>query len=44
MKDIKMALKLGIGFGIVLILGLIIAMSGWNGVTGLVSRDLLKAI
>ena len=38
MKDLKLGIKLGLGFGLVLLLTVFVAFSGYNGVTGLTSR------
>ncbi|MEO5345657.1 MAG: methyl-accepting chemotaxis protein [Magnetococcus sp. YQC-9] len=38
MKDFKLGVKLGAGFGLVLLLTLFVAVSGYNGVTGLADR------
>ncbi|MBF0137707.1 MAG: methyl-accepting chemotaxis protein [Magnetococcus sp. DMHC-1] len=38
MKDLKLALKLGLGFGIVLLLTVLVGFSGWNGITGVADR------
>ncbi|MBF0628038.1 MAG: HAMP domain-containing protein [Magnetococcales bacterium] len=38
MKDLKFGFKLGIGFGVVLVLTLFVSLTGYNGVTGLSDR------
>ncbi|MEO5339175.1 MAG: methyl-accepting chemotaxis protein [Magnetococcus sp. MYC-9] len=38
MKDLKLGIKLGMGFGLVLLLTVFVALSGYNGVGGLASR------
>ncbi|MEO5363744.1 MAG: methyl-accepting chemotaxis protein [Magnetococcus sp. DMHC-8] len=38
MKDLKLGIKLGLGFGLVLLLTAVVALTGYNGVTGLASR------
>ncbi|MBF0426969.1 MAG: methyl-accepting chemotaxis protein, partial [Magnetococcales bacterium] len=40
MKDMKLALKLGMGFGIVLILTVVVGLAGWNGISGVTDRTL----
>ncbi|MBF0627659.1 MAG: HAMP domain-containing protein [Magnetococcales bacterium] len=38
MKDLKLGIKLGLGFGLVLLLTVFVALSGYNGLTGLADR------
>ncbi|MBF0189935.1 MAG: HAMP domain-containing protein [Magnetococcales bacterium] len=38
MKDLKLGLKLGLGFGLVLLLTTLVAFSGYNGLSGLADR------
>ncbi|MBF0428291.1 MAG: methyl-accepting chemotaxis protein, partial [Magnetococcales bacterium] len=38
MKDLKLGLKLGLGFGLVLLLTAFVAITGYNGLTGLADR------
>ena len=38
MKDLKLGVKLGLGFGIVLLLAMVVAISGWQGLSGVVDR------
>ncbi|MEO5331090.1 MAG: methyl-accepting chemotaxis protein [Magnetococcus sp. YQC-5] len=38
MKDLKLGIKLGLGFGLVLLLTIFVALTGYNGVTGLADR------
>ncbi|MEO5349034.1 MAG: methyl-accepting chemotaxis protein [Magnetococcus sp. YQC-3] len=38
MKDLKLGIKLGMGFGLVLLLTVFVAMTGYNGLTGLADR------
>lgn len=38
MKDLKLGIKLGLGFGLVLLLTLFVAFSGYNGLVGLADR------
>ncbi|MBF0156903.1 MAG: methyl-accepting chemotaxis protein [Magnetococcales bacterium] len=39
MGNLKIGLKLGIGFAAVLLLTVIVALVGWNGISGLASRN-----
>uniref|UniRef100_UPI00102B71DC hypothetical protein n=1 Tax=Candidatus Magnetaquicoccus inordinatus TaxID=2496818 RepID=UPI00102B71DC len=38
MKDLKLGVKLGLGFGLVLILTFMVALTGYNGINGVASR------
>ncbi|MBF0183494.1 MAG: HAMP domain-containing protein [Magnetococcales bacterium] len=38
MKDLKLGLKLGLGFGMVLLLTVVVALTGYNGISGVASR------
>ncbi len=38
MKDLKLGIKLGLGFGLVLVLTFMVALTGYNGINGVASR------
>ncbi|MBF0152848.1 MAG: methyl-accepting chemotaxis protein [Magnetococcales bacterium] len=45
MKDMKLAFKLGLGFGIVLLLTMLTGLAGWNGISGVSDRTMkLEAV
>ncbi|MBF0177739.1 MAG: methyl-accepting chemotaxis protein [Magnetococcales bacterium] len=40
MKDMKLALKLGLGFGVVLLLTVLVGFAGWDGTSGVADRGM----